>query len=76
VLLTAQPKRIWSNFNYSRLFIDPELSKKQFGLLLTQMEMVIAIIENMKYTDLIGVTEEQFGVDDNYDDIDVDNDNV
>ena len=75
VLLKAKPKKIWSNFNYSRLFIDPELSKKQFGLLLTQMEMVITIIENMKYTDLIGISEEQFGVDEKYEDINIDEDN-
>ena len=34
-----------------------------YGILLSQIEMVKNIIYNMKYTDLIGVTEEQFGKD-------------
>ena len=36
--------------------------------------MVITIIENMKYTDLIGISEEQFGVDEKYEDINIDED--
>ena len=74
VLIKAQPKKIWTNFNYARLYIDPELSKKRFGLLLTQLEMVITVIKDLKYTDLIGVTEEQFGKDGNMDDINIEND--
>ena len=74
VLLKAQPKKIWTNFNYARLYIDPELSKKRFGLLLTQLEMVITVIKDLKYTDLIGVTEEQFGKDEKMDDINIEND--
>ena len=74
VLIKAQPKKIWTNFNYARLYIDPELSKKRFGLLLTQLEMVITVIKDLKYTDLIGVTEEQFGKDEKMDDINIEND--
>lgn len=74
VIIKAQPKRIWTNFNYARLFIDPDLSKKQFGLLLTQLEMVLTVISNLKYTDLVGVSEEQFGVDDKMEDIQIEND--
>ena len=72
VMLKAQPKRILTNFNYARIYIDPELSKKQFGLLLTQMEMIVTIIENMKYTDLIDVKEQDFGIDEKEEDINVD----
>ena len=72
VIIKAQPKKIWTNFNYARLFIDPELSKKQFGLLLTQLEMVITVINDLKYTDLMGVSEEEFGKDEKMEDIEVD----
>lgn len=72
VMLKAKPKRILTNFNYARIYIDPELSKKQFGLLLTQMEMIVTIIENMKYSDLNDVKEQDFGVDEKEEDINVD----
>ena len=63
VLLKAKPKNIFSNFNYSQLFLNPDLSKKQYGILLTQMNMIMNIIKEMKNTDLIGVSKEQFGTD-------------
>ena len=72
VIIKAQPKKIWTNFNYARLFIDPELSKKQFGLLLTQLEMVITVINDLKHSDLMGVTEEEFGKDEKMEDIEID----
>ena len=52
-----------TNFNYCKNYINPELEKKQYGILLMQIGMVIKIITEMKHTDLIGVTEEQFGND-------------
>ena len=63
ILLKSKPKKIFSNFNFCQLFLDPELSKKQFGILLTQICMIMNIIKDMKYTELIDVTEEQFGKD-------------
>ena len=63
ILLKSKPKKIFSNFNYCQLFLDPDLSKKQFGILLTQICMIMNIIKDMKYTELIDVTEEQFGKD-------------
>ncbi len=63
VLLKSKPKNIFSNSKYCQLFLDPDLSKKQFGILLSQMEMIKNIINDMKYSDLIGVTEEEFGKD-------------
>ena len=74
VILKAKPKRIFSNFNYAELFLDPDLSKKQYGILLAQICMIKKIIKDMKYTELIGVTEEQFGKDE-CDDINDENDN-
>ena len=63
VMVKAKPKNIFSNYNYCRIFLDTDLSKLQYGSLLTQMGMIINIIKEMKYNELIGVTEEQFGVD-------------
>ena len=69
VVIKAQPKRIYSNFTYAELFLDPDLSKKQYGILLTQICMIMKIIKDMKYTELIDVTEEQFGKDEEDGDI-------
>ena len=63
IILKSKQKNIYTNFNYCNLFINPELSKKQFGNMLTQLGMVMDIIKNMKYNELIDVTEEQFGKD-------------
>ena len=64
IFLKSKPKYLFSNYNYSQLYLDPELSKKQYGFFLTQINMVMNIIKDMKHTDLINVTEEQFGKDD------------
>ena len=63
VIIKSKPKKINTNYNYCKYYINPELEKKEFGILLMQIGMVIKIIVEMKHTDLIGVTEEQFGVD-------------
>ena len=63
VMLKSKPKNIFSNSKYCQLFLDPELSKKQYGILLSQIEMIKNIIYDMKYSDLIGVKEEDFGKD-------------
>ena len=63
VMLKSKPKNISSNSKYCQLFLNPDLSKKQYGILMSQVEMVKNIIYDMKYTDLIGVTEEEFGKD-------------
>ena len=63
VILKSKPKNIFSNSKYCQLFLNPELAKKQYGILLSQIEMIKNIIYDMKYTDLIGVTEQQFGKD-------------
>ena len=63
ILLKSKPKNIFSNYNYCQLYLDPDLSKKQFGILLTQICMIINIIKDMKYSELIDVSEEQFGKD-------------
>ena len=63
VILKSQPKKINTNYNFCKNYINPELNKKEYGLLLMQIGMAIKVINDMKYTDLINVTEEQFGND-------------
>ena len=63
IILKSKPKNICSNSKYCQLLLNPDLAKRQYGILLTQLEMVKNIIFDMKYTDLIGVTEEKFGKD-------------
>ena len=63
IILKSKPKNICSNSKYCQLLLNPDLAKRQYGILLTQLEMVKNIIFDMKYTDLIGVTEEEFGKD-------------
>ena len=63
VVLKSKPKSIFSNYNYSQLYLDPDLSKKQYGILLTQICMIMNIIKDMKHSELINVSEEQFGKD-------------
>ena len=60
VILKSKPKNIFTNSKYCQLLLNPDLSKKQYGILLSQIEMIKNIIYEMKHTDLIGVTEEQF----------------
>jgi hypothetical protein len=64
VMIKAKPKNIFSNSKFCQLFLNPGLAKKLYGILMSQIEMIKNIIYNMKYTDLIGVTEEEFGKDD------------
>ena len=63
IVLKSKPKNIFSNFSYSQLYLDPDLFKKQYGILLTQICMIINIIKDMKHSELFDVTEEQFGKD-------------
>lgn len=63
ILLKTRPKNIFTNYNYCQSFLNADLAKKQFGILLTQIYMIMRIIKDMKYNELIGVTEKQFGKD-------------
>ena len=65
VIIKTQPHNIFTNYNYSRLFLNEALLKKEFGILLTQIFMVMKIVKDMKHTELTGVTEQQFGKDEN-----------
>ncbi len=43
------------------------MAKKQYGVILSQIGLVIECIKRMKYDDLIGVSEEKFGKDEEID---------
>ena len=63
IILKSQFKNIYTNLNYCKIYMNQELEKKVYGSLLTQLNMVVNIIKDMKYNDLINITKEQFGND-------------
>ena len=63
VFIKSKPKNIFTDYNFCQLYINDNLSKTQYGILLTQIIMIIKIIKDMKYNELIGITEEEFGKD-------------
>ena len=63
IIIKSKPKNIISNIKYCELYLNSELSKKQFGVILAQVCYVINFIKEMKYNDLIGVSEKKFGKD-------------
>ena len=72
-MIKSIPKNISSNYQYCELYLNSELSKKQYGVILTQIGLVINIIKRMKYNDLIGVTKEEFGIDEKEEESDENN---
>ena len=63
ILIKAKPTNIFTIYNYCQLFLNGDLAKKEFGILLTQIYLIMRIIKDMKYNELIGVSEQQFGKD-------------
>ena len=66
ILIKAQPKNIFTIYQYCQLFLNADLAKKEYGILLTQIYLIMRIIKDMKYNELIGVTEQQFGKDEDF----------
>ena len=66
-MIKTKPKNICSNYQYCELYLNSELAKTQYGIVLSQIGLVIEYIKNMKYNDLINVSEEQFGKDEKKD---------
>ena len=62
-IIKAKPKNIFSNYQYCELYLNSDLAKTQYGIVLSQIGLVIEYIKKMKYNDLINVSEEQFGKD-------------
>ena len=63
IIIKSKPKNIFSNYDYCLLYLNPNLAKGQYGILMSQLGMIKDFIINMKHTDLIGISEEQFGKD-------------
>ena len=66
-MIKTKPKNICSNYQYCELYLNSELAKTQYGIVLSQIGLVIEYIKNMKYNDLINVSVEQFGKDEKKD---------
>ena len=62
-IIKSKPKNICSNYQYCELYLNSDLAKTQYGVILSQIGLVIECIKKLKYDDLINVTEEQFGKD-------------
>ena len=67
ILIKSKPKKLISNYNFCSLFLNPELSKKELGILLSQIGLVVNVIKDMTYKDFINISKEEF--DKNYNDI-------
>lgn len=59
IVLKAKPKRIMSNIKFISMYLNKELQKKDKGLLLTQLNMVVQIISKMDYKDT-GVSSDEW----------------
>ena len=67
ILIKSKQKKLISNYNFCYLLLNPELSKKELGILLSQIGLVINVIKDMTYKDFINISKEEF--DKNYNDI-------
>ena len=72
-IIKSKPKNINSNYKYCELYLNHELSMRKYGLILSQIYMIIKIVKDLKHTDLIGVTEEKFGNDEIIEEIEEEN---
>lgn len=57
LVLKSKPKRVISNVTFIKMYLNKDLQKKDKGLLMTELDMVVEIIRNLCYTGLNGVTE-------------------
>ena len=64
IIIKAKPEKLFSNYNYCSLYLNPNLKKRQLGSLLTQFGAIIDIIKNLKYDELNNISKEEFGSDD------------
>ena len=60
ILIKSKPKNLISNYNFCSLFLNSELSKKEYGILLSQIGLVINVIKDMSYKDFINISEEEY----------------
>ena len=63
IIIKAKPKNICSNYQYCELYLDSNLALAQYGLILSRIGIAIERIKNLKHSDLINVSKEEFGKD-------------
>ena len=59
-IIKAQPNRLNSNIRYMNLYISEELQSQNMGSIIAQLLLVVEKMKEFQYTDLIGVTEEEY----------------
>ena len=62
-MIKAKPKNLATNIQYIYMYLNKDQSKGYYGSILAALSLVSTVIKNLKYSDLIGVTEEKFGKD-------------
>ena len=63
IIIKSKPKNLYSNYKYCDLYLNSVLAKREYGAILRQFTVIIEFIKKMKYNNLIGVSEEEFGED-------------
>ena len=59
-VIKAAPTYLYSNVNYLENFLDPMLKKAKYGMILTQLHLIVEAISNFDSKNLIGVSQEQY----------------
>ena len=59
-VIKAAPNYLYSNVNYLENFLDPSLKKAKYGMILTQLHLIVEAIANFECKNLIGVTPEEY----------------
>ena len=67
IFIKSKPKNLITNYNFCTLYLSPILAKKEFGIILSQIGLVMNVIKDMTHKDLINISEEEFN--NNYNDI-------
>ena len=60
IFIKSKPKNLISNYNFCTLLLNPLMAKKEFGIILSQIGLVMNVIKDMTHKDLINITEEEF----------------
>ena len=59
-IIKAQPNRLNSNIRYMNMYVSEELQSQNMGSIIAQLLLVVEKMKEFQYTDLIGVTEEEY----------------
>ena len=59
-IIKAQPNRLNSNIRYMNMYVSEELQSQNMGSIIAQLLLVVEKMKEFQYTDLIGVTEDEY----------------